>query len=60
MYFGLPADDDVARFARLKEGKVRTVSKFASAMELTVGEYMFDFMLDLEQEREKVVSFFEV
>lgn len=60
MYFGLPADDDVACFARLKEGKVRTVSKFASAMELTVGEYMFDFMLDLEQERGKVVSFFEV
>ena len=60
MYFGLPADDDVARFARLKEGKVRTISKFASVMELTVGEYMFDFMLDLEQERGKVDSFFDV
>jgi len=59
MYFGLPNDEDVARFARLKEGKVRTVAKRASAMELTVGEYMFDFMLDLEQEREKVEMFFE-
>lgn len=59
MYFGLPNDEDVARFARLREGKVRTVAKWASAMELTVGEYMFDFMLDLEQEREKVVTFFE-
>lgn len=59
MYFGLPNDEDVARFARLKEGKVRTVAKWASAMELTVGEYMFDFMLDLEEEREKVETFFE-
>lgn len=60
MYFGLPSDTDVACFARLKEGKVRTVAKYASAMELTVGEYMFDFMLDVELEKEKIVSFFEL
>lgn len=60
MYFGLPSDEDVACFARLKETKVKTVTKYASAMELTVGEYMFDFMLDLEQEKDKVLSFFEM
>lgn len=60
MFFGLPNEEDVARFARLKEGKVRMVAKYASALELTVGEYMFDFMLDLEQEREKIDTFFQV
>lgn len=58
MYFGLPSDDDVARFARLKESKVKMIGKYASAMELTVGEYMFDFMLEMEQD--KVASFFDI
>jgi len=60
MYFGLPDDSDVTRFAKLKAGKVRTVAKYASAMELTLGEYMFDFMLDLEQERDMIGNFFQV
>lgn len=59
MYFGLPNTDDLAKFAKLKDAKVKTIAKYASAMELTVGEYMFDFMLDLEDNHEKIAQFFE-
>lgn len=59
MLFGLPNANDVARFAKLRNGKVKTIARYASTMELTIGEYMFDFMLDLEQEPEKIETFFQ-
>jgi len=60
LWFGLPNEEGLAHFAQLKEKKRKLVHRCASEMELTVGEYMFDFMLDIEDRPEKVEDFFEV
>lgn len=58
MYFGLPQNDGLAYFAQINPAKLRTLYKYAGDMELTIGEFMFDFMLDMENEHEKVNQFF--
>lgn len=60
LWYGLPNNEGLARFAQLKEKKLRYVLKCASEMELTLGEYMFDFMLDIEDSPERIEEFFEV
>ena len=58
MYFGLPQNDGLAYFAQINPAKLRTLYKYAGDMELTIGEFMFDFMLDMENDHEKVNQFF--
>ncbi len=57
--FGLPNAEGVASFHKLKQTKVKTVVKRASAMELTLGEYMFELMLDLRPDSEEINELFE-
>lgn len=57
--FGLPNSEGVASFHKLKKTKVKTVVKRASAMELTLGEYMFELMLDLQPDSEEINELFE-
>lgn len=57
--FGLPTEDGVASFHKLKQTKVKTVVKRASAMEMTLGEYMFELMLNLKPESEEITELFE-
>lgn len=56
--FGLPTEEGVASFHKLKQTKVKTVVKRASAMEMTLGEYMFDLMLNLKPESEEISELF--
>ena len=58
MYFGLPQNDGLAHFAQINPAKLRYLYKYAGDMELTIGEFMFDFMLDMESEHEKMDQFF--
>ena len=58
MYFGLPKNDGLAHFAQIAPSKLKYLYKYAGEMELTIGEFMFDFMLDLESEHEKMDQFF--
>ena len=58
MYFGLPQNDGLAHFAQINPTKLRYLYKYAGDMELTIGEFMFDFMLDMESEHEKMNQFF--
>jgi predicted ATPase len=58
MYFGLPKNDGVAHFARINPSKLRYLYKYAGDMELTIGEFMFDYMLDIEGDYEKIEQFF--
>jgi len=60
LWYGMPNNEGLARFSQLKEKKLKYVLKCASEMELTMGEYMFDFMLDIEDSPERVEEFFEV
>lgn len=58
MYFGLPSKDGTAHFARVTPSKVKSLYRYAGDMELTFGEFMFDFMLELEGDSNKVKNFF--
>ena len=59
MYFGLPKNDGLAHFAKINPAKQRYLYRYAADMELTFGEFMFDFMLDIENDTEKINTFFE-
>ncbi len=59
MYFGLPMHDGLAHFAKVNPSKLKYLYKYAGDMELTFGEFMFDFMLDIENDNEKLASFFK-
>lgn len=60
MYFGLPKDDGIAHFAKVNPSKRKYLYRYAGDMELTFGEFMFDFMLDMEgNKEEKLSAFFE-
>ena len=57
--FGLPTNEGVASFHKIRPAKVKTVVKRASAMDMTLGEYMFDLMLSLKPESEEITELFE-
>lgn len=59
MYFGLSKDDGMAHFAKVKPSKLKYLYRYAGDMELTFGEFMFDFMLDIEGDKDKLTTFFE-
>lgn len=59
MYFGLPKADGIAHFAQVNPSKMKYLYRYAGDMELTFGEFMFDFMLDIENDAEKVSTFFK-
>jgi predicted ATPase len=57
MYFGIPKHDGLAHFKKVNPSKLKYLYKYAGDMELTFGEFMFDFMLDLETDGEKLNTF---
>ena len=59
MYFGLPKNDGLVHFAKINPAKRKYIYKYAADMELTFGEFMFDFMLDIENDTGKINTFFE-
>lgn len=59
MYFGLPKADGIAHFAQVNPSKMKYLYRYAGDMELTFGEFMFDFMLDIENDAEKNFTFFK-
>ena len=59
MFFGLPKHDGLAHFAKVNPSKLKYLYKYAGDMELTFGEFMFEFMLDIENDSEKLTSFFK-
>lgn len=59
MYFGLPKDDGMAHFAKVRPSRLKFLYRYAGDMELTFGEFMFDFMLDIEGDKDKLTTFFE-
>ena len=59
MYFGLPKNDGLVHFAKINPAKRKYLYNYAADMELTFGEFMFDFMLDIENDTDKINAFFE-
>lgn len=48
MYFGVPGRDGLARFERVNASRLKQLYRYAGDLELTFGEFMFDFMLDMD------------
>ena len=55
-----PSPDGLAHFAKINPAKLAYLYRYAADMELTIGEFMFDFMLDLENDTEKMKNLFEL
>ncbi len=58
LYIGLPSEKGFVDFHTLKPSKVTHVLKIASAGEMSLGEYLFDLMLDLECDNNSVSELF--
>lgn len=58
MFLGLPKSDGLAHFAQVNPSKLKYLYRYAGDMELTFGEFMFDFMLDVENDSSKLNEFF--
>lgn len=59
MKFGIPSNQGVADFRSLKPSKVTKVLKNASAEEVSVGEYMFEMLLDMDYDDELINEYFK-
>jgi predicted ATPase len=55
---GLPTHSGVAEFKAIKPSKVNKVLRQASAEEVSIGEYLFDMMLDAEADDEMLNGYF--
>lgn len=59
LYVGLPSEDGVADFRTIKRTKLKSVLEIAGAGEMTIGEYLFEMMLDAEDDRKLIDVYFE-
>ncbi len=57
--FGLPAKCGIATFKEVKASKVSRLEKQASAEEMSLGEYVFGLMQDLENDDEYIKKYFD-
>lgn len=58
LYVGLPSDKGVVDFRTIKPSKVKSVLAIAGAGDMSLGEYLFDLMLDTEAEPSLIDFFF--
>jgi hypothetical protein len=58
IYLGLPTTDGVADFRVIKPSKVNKVLRMASAEEVSLGEYLFEMMLDMESDADLLNEYF--
>jgi hypothetical protein len=57
--FGLPARCGVATFKEVKASKVVKLERQASEEELSLGEYVFSLMQDMENDDEYINAYFD-
>ena len=58
IYLGLPSKEGVADFRTIKPSKVKRVMQQASSEETSVGEYLFELMLDVEADEQMLDEYF--
>ena len=58
IYLGLPTKEGVADFRTIKPSKVKKVMQQASSEDTSVGEYLFELMLDVEADEEMLDEYF--
>ena len=58
LYVGLPSEKGVVDFRTIKPSKVRSVLAIAGAGDMSLGEYLFELMLDTETDSSLIDLFF--
>lgn len=59
IYLGMPDAFNLADFRKLRESKIRKIMKLASDEEISLGEYLFEMMLDMQQDDEVLNKYFQ-
>lgn len=60
LYVGIPNEADLAIFKKLKNSKIKNLMRDADTYEMSLGDYLFDMLLDVRGADNDVVSkFFE-
>lgn len=59
IYFGLPNKEGVARFYTIKNSKQNSIIRMATDDEVSLGDYLFDLMLDIEPDTGFQEEYFE-
>ena len=58
IYLGLPTPEGVADFRTIRPSKVKKVLQLASGEDTSVGEYLFEMMLDAEADQDMLDEYF--
>ena len=58
IWLGLPSPEGVADFRTIRPSKVKKVMQLASGEDTSVGEYLFEMMLDAEADQEMLDEYF--
>ncbi len=59
IYLGLPNNDGIANFSKIKESSIARLLKDASNMDMLVGDYLFDLMSGDEEDLETMIRYVE-
>ncbi len=59
IYLGLPNDDGLAVFAKIKERSVKRLLADADKMDMLVGDYLFDLMSGTDEDLNTMIKYVE-
>lgn len=60
MYCGIPNSKSIAIFNSFRKTKTNTILKEASDTNLSIGEYIFDFLLQEETNKDSLLEYFDI
>lgn len=60
IYLGIPNNEGLAQFARIKETSINKIIRESSEMNMLVGEYLFDLMSGTDEDAETLKNFMEI
>ena len=56
LYIGIPNDENLAIFKRVKHSKIKSLLKEASSYDMSLGDFIFDMLADIHDQSDDVVS----
>ncbi len=59
VYIGIPFQDGTANFRRVRKSMQKTITKYASEQETSIGDYIFDLLIDSYKDNCFLCSFME-
>ena len=56
LYIGIPNNRDVAIFKQIKRSKIKSLMSDASTYDMNLGDYLFDMMLEIDNDTDELVA----